>query len=107
MNNEIILNDLEKIIILHIFNYGPESPVYWIRITKDYSMKEVRACFKDLELKGLIEFCGSTISRKFLTSSVKNTIKRKAKPVRGKRSYYCLTKTGKALAKELFDHSKR
>lgn len=97
----IDFNDLEKIIILHIYNYGPESPIFWRRISEKYTMDEIRQCFKILEEKGIIEYCGSTVSRKFATSSLKNTIKRKAKPMKGKRSYYCLTKTGKQLAKDL------
>ncbi|MDP8012104.1 MAG: hypothetical protein ACP5F1_01355 [Thermoplasmata archaeon] len=102
----IDFNDLEKIIILHIFKYGAESPIFWKRISKEYSMNQVREGFRSLQRKGIIEYCGSQISRKYLTSSIKNTIKRKAKPMKGKRSYFCLTRDGKILAKNLLSDVK-
>ncbi|MGC8585312.1 MAG: hypothetical protein ACP5RZ_03320 [Thermoplasmata archaeon] len=95
------LTDLDKKILLHIFNHGPDSPVFWKRIAPESGMDEVRKSFKRLEELDLIEYCGKFIKGNYETSSVKNNLKIKARPQKGKHSYFCLTRKGKEYVKNL------
>ncbi|MGC9122707.1 MAG: hypothetical protein ACP5IB_01345 [Thermoplasmata archaeon] len=95
------LNEIDKRILFHIYNHGPDSPVFWKRIVPEGSMDDVRKSFKKLEELGYIKYCGKFLKGNYETTSVKNNLKVKARPQRWKHSYFCLTKKGKDFVKNL------
>ena len=103
------LNEIERIVLIHIYRYGPDSP--WLIARRALGgivganlddMAVEQACRRLMELGLLAPFRGDL--RGLPTSSVKPWLKVKSKRPDAKvRGLYCqLTKKGKALASRLY-----
>jgi DNA-binding MarR family transcriptional regulator len=103
------LSELEKMILVHIYKYGPDSP--WLLARRlmgtsgwvpKYDEDEMERACRRLEEMGLLE--RYTGSLKWLpTSSIKPWLKFKQRnrDVKPHGVYYQLTKEGRRLAKTL------
>ncbi|SMD31168.1 DUF2250 domain-containing protein [Picrophilus oshimae] len=91
-----MLTDLEMDILKHLDKYGPDSPsIIWRRLLGHMADKEqVRFAFKHLKQEGYIRYYGNKVDRNSLTSSLKKTLKIKARKSNSSRSYYELTEKG-------------
>ncbi|KAA8921987.1 hypothetical protein [Thermoplasma sp.] len=108
------LGDLCKKILMHIYNYGPDSPKYmahrllgasgWAPTYDQNKLKE--ACKKMESMKLLTVFNGPL--KRSPTSSVKPWIKIKAREVNYKPAgiYYDLTKEGKRIASQIYKENR-
>ncbi|MGC9210404.1 MAG: hypothetical protein ACP5FT_03985 [Acidilobus sp.] len=115
MGGHVTLGELEKVILVHIYKYGPDSP--WMIARRalglsgpspKYDESQVEeACHRLIEAGLLRHYRGPL--KGLPTSSIKPWLKVKAKradrPVKG---LYCeLTKEGRKLASELYKEFKR
>ncbi len=102
---KLSLNGLERLILLHLYVYGPDTPKLMARrllgSRTRHSVDEVEAACEALEEKGLIQrYRGSLKGSP--TSSIKPWIKIRAKwDSKARGVYYDLTKKGKETAKAI------
>ncbi|MEL9969554.1 MAG: hypothetical protein QXR57_02805 [Metallosphaera sp.] len=103
------MSELQKLILAHIYKFGPDNPWYMSRRlmgnsgwAPKYDPDEVeRACYELEQKKLLVRFQGSL--KRSVTSSVKPWLKVKAKEMgtKPKGIYYDLTKEGRKIASQL------
>ncbi|QKQ99660.1 hypothetical protein GWK48_03970 [Metallosphaera tengchongensis] len=109
------MDELMKLILAHIYKYGPDNPWYMARRlmgvsgwAPKYDVDEIEAACKRLEEIGyLVRFQGSL--KRSVTSSVKPWLKVKAKEMgtKPKGIYYDLTKEGRKVASQLYKELKK
>ncbi|MFP3310023.1 MAG: hypothetical protein RXO27_04425 [Acidilobus sp.] len=104
------LTELEKLILTHIYKYGPDSPWYMARRlmgasgwAPKYSEDEIERACSDLEARGYLTRFRGQLKRE-VTSSVKPWLKFKSREMGHKPSgiYYDLTKAGRRLASDIY-----
>ncbi len=109
------LSELMKLILIHIYKYGPDNPWYMARRllgesgwAPKYDEYEIEKACKELEKMKLLTPFNGQLKRR-ATSSVKPWLKVKAKMYDRKPAgvYYDLTKEGRKLASELYKEYKR
>ncbi|ADL18910.1 hypothetical protein ASAC_0503 [Acidilobus saccharovorans 345-15] len=109
-DNEAPLTELEKLILAHIYKYGPDSPWYMARRlmgasgwAPKYSEDEIEQACNDLEAKGYLTRFKGQLKRE-VTSSVKPWLKFKSREMGHKPNgvYYDLTKAGRKLASTIY-----
>lgn len=102
---ELSLSELERLVLLHLYTYGPDTPKLMARRLMGsrtrLSVDEVEAACASLERMGLVERYRGSL-KGLPTSSVKPWIKVKARgEPRARGVYYSLTREGRGLARLL------
>lgn len=104
------LTEMDEMILVHIYKYGPDSPKYMaFRLLGSsgyvpaYDKDEIRAECKKLEKSGIIQVFRGQLKRS-PTSSIKPWIKIKSKEANHQPAgiYYSLTVKGKKVAAEIY-----
>ena len=97
-------------ILRHTKRYGPDTPSLIVKrllgARTGLSVEEVRRAYAELCELGLMRpLPGKTIPRRYETSSIKKTLKRRAKHATPKKThtYYELTREGRLLLRKLAD----
>lgn len=97
-------------ILRHTKRHGPDTPSLLVKRLlgrrTGLSVEEARAAMAELCELGLLQpLAGKTIPRRFETSSIKKTLKRRAKHATPKKThtYYELTRAGRLLVRSLPD----
>jgi hypothetical protein len=104
------LDELCRLILVHIYKFGPDSPWYMARRlmgtsgwAPKYNESDVERACQELEKVGLLTRYKGSLKRS-VTSSIKPWLKVKARELDHKPSgvYYELTKEGRKMASTIY-----
>ncbi len=113
-SSESELNELDKMILVHIYRFGPDNPWYMARRlmglsgwSPHFDQDQIEAECDRLERLGLLTRFKGQLKRE-LTSSVKPWLKFKSREMGHKPSgvYYDLTKEGRRVASSIYKQLK-